>query len=226
MGASHRDVYRGVPGPVSIGVVPPSTTFLEQAMTLTADRLTADRLTVARPAPPRRFLRALDRPSDAVKHLGPNWFAAVMGTGIIATAAITLPVQIAGQRGFPLLVWLGAGLLLTVLIAATVTHWLRHPAQASRPCVTPGHEPLLRRPTDGNAHRRRRRAAGRQGLYRAASYPTSRGRRVMSSSRRCVGWRTSSSPRTSGVRRGKPSTTSGVSWPASSWTTCSAALPR
>ena len=69
-------------------------------------------------------------PADAFMHLGPNWFAAVMGTGIIANAAVTLPVQIAGQRGFALLVWLGAGLLLTLLLAATATHWVRHPAQA------------------------------------------------------------------------------------------------
>ena len=99
-------------------------------MTFTADRLTADFFADARSTPPRRLLPALERPADAVKHLGPNWFAAVMGTGIIANAAIALPVQIAGQRGFALLVWLSAGLLFTVLIAATVTHWLRHPTQA------------------------------------------------------------------------------------------------
>ena len=79
---------------------------------------------------PRRLLPALDRPADALKHLGPNWFAAVMGTGIIATAAISLPVQLPGQRRFALLVWLGAALLLTVLIAATSAHWVRHPAAA------------------------------------------------------------------------------------------------
>ena len=90
--------------------------------------LTLERLGPAQPA--RRAFPALERPADAVKHLGPNWFAAVMGTGIIANAAITLPVQIAGQRGFALLVWLGAGLLLTVLLGATTAHWIRHPTQA------------------------------------------------------------------------------------------------
>ena len=92
--------------------------------------LTADRPVTSGSPPAQHLLPALDRPADAFRHLGPNWFAAVMGTGIIANAAITLPTQITGQRSFALTVWLGAGILLTVLIAATVTHWVRHPAQA------------------------------------------------------------------------------------------------
>ncbi|MHB1475372.1 MAG: TDT family transporter [Dermatophilaceae bacterium] len=73
---------------------------------------------------------SLDRPADAVKHLGPNWFAAVMGTGIVATAAISLPVQVAGQRGFALAVWVVAATLLLLLLSATAAHWLRHPQRA------------------------------------------------------------------------------------------------
>ena len=78
----------------------------------------------------RRPFPALDRPADAVKHLGPNWFAAVMGTGIVATAAVTLPVQVVGQRGFALAVWVAAAALLVVLLAATAAHWLTHPQRA------------------------------------------------------------------------------------------------
>ncbi len=93
-------------------------------MTVTMDR-------TARPARVGgRFFPELARPADAVRHLGPNWFAAVMGTGIVANAAITLPVQVAGQRGFALGVWVVAASLLVVLIAATAAHWLRHPQQA------------------------------------------------------------------------------------------------
>ena len=40
------------------------------------------------------FLRDLEHPSQVFANLGPNWFAAVMGTGIIATAGATLPVSI------------------------------------------------------------------------------------------------------------------------------------
>ena len=91
-------------------------------MTLTLDRPVA--------APTRRVMPALDRPADALKNFGPNWFAAVMGTGIIANAAVTLPTQIAGQRGFALVVWLAATVLLVALLAATTAHWVRHPQQA------------------------------------------------------------------------------------------------
>jgi tellurite resistance protein TehA-like permease len=50
--------------------------------------------------------------------LGPNWFAAVMGTGIVATAAAGLPVQLPGQRWFAHLMWLAASGLLLVLGAS------------------------------------------------------------------------------------------------------------
>lgn len=83
------------------------------------------------PAPAgRRVLPALAQRRDAVAHLGPNWFAAVMGTGIVATATISLPKQVPGQRGFALVAWLLAATLLVVLLAATAAHWARHPATA------------------------------------------------------------------------------------------------
>ncbi|WP_256371212.1 TDT family transporter [Mycobacterium sp. PS03-16] len=63
-------------------------------------------------------------------NLGPNWFAAVMGTGIVATAAAGLPVHFSGLRGFALVVWLVAAALLVVLLVAVGSHWLRHPTVA------------------------------------------------------------------------------------------------
>ena len=81
-------------------------------------------------APTRRVFPALGRPADALKHLGPNWFAVVMGTGIVATAGVTLPVQVAGQRAAALAVWAGAVVLLLALVVATAAHWARHPRQA------------------------------------------------------------------------------------------------
>ncbi|MFF1928164.1 carboxypeptidase regulatory-like domain-containing protein [Streptomyces sp. NPDC058228] len=47
--------------------------------------------------------------------LGPSWFAAVMGTGIVANAAVTLPRSFHGLRTAATVVWLGAALLLMVL---------------------------------------------------------------------------------------------------------------
>ncbi|MFI9844907.1 TDT family transporter [Nonomuraea sp. NPDC051941] len=67
----------------------------------------------ARPSPPgaKATGRAL---------FGPSWFAAVMGTGILANAAVTLPLSFSGLRAAATVVWSGAGLLLVVLAAGYV----------------------------------------------------------------------------------------------------------
>ncbi len=70
-----------------------------------------------------------DRPTP-VSYLGPNWFASVMGTGIVATAGASLPVHVPGLRTFALVVWVAAALWLVVLSAATVAHWVRNPTVA------------------------------------------------------------------------------------------------
>ncbi len=49
-----------------------------------------------------------------------------MGTGIVATAAATLPVQWPGLREFATVVWVLAAGWLVVLTAAEVVHWARH----------------------------------------------------------------------------------------------------
>ena len=51
--------------------------------------------------------------------LGPNWFASVMGTGIIANAAASLPLFANALRGFALVVWCLATLMLIGLVLAT-----------------------------------------------------------------------------------------------------------
>jgi len=63
-------------------------------------------------------------------HIGPNWFASVMGTGIVATAGATLPVHIPGLHAFTQVVWVIAAVLLAVLIVVVGGHWLRHPTVA------------------------------------------------------------------------------------------------
>ncbi|GAS86269.1 tellurite resistance protein-like permease [Mycolicibacterium brisbanense] len=63
-------------------------------------------------------------------NIGPNWFASVMGTGIVATAAATLPIQFTGLRAFAEVVWIIAAVLLVALIALVGGHWLRHPTVA------------------------------------------------------------------------------------------------
>ena len=77
-----------------------------------------------------RPLTDLERPADAFAHIGPNWFASVMGTGILATAATLLPVRFPGQATFAVAAWVLAATLLLVLTAATAIHWIRCPAVA------------------------------------------------------------------------------------------------
>ena len=63
-------------------------------------------------------------------YLGPNWFASVMGTGIVATAGASLPVHLPGLRAFAQVVWVIAATWLVVLIVATVAHWVRNSEMA------------------------------------------------------------------------------------------------
>jgi C4-dicarboxylate transporter/malic acid transport protein len=62
--------------------------------------------------------------------LGPNWFASVMGTGIVATAGVLVPFAVPGLKGFALGVWVLAAALLAFLVVATALHWLRAPQVA------------------------------------------------------------------------------------------------
>lgn len=71
------------------------------------------------------FLRDLEHPSQVFANLGPNWFAAVMGTGIIATAGATLPVSIPGVRTFALIFWVLSAVLLVLLLIAWGIHWVK-----------------------------------------------------------------------------------------------------
>jgi tellurite resistance protein TehA-like permease len=97
--------------------------------------------TPLRPQPEQRPV--LFRISDLLDWVAPNWFAAVMATGILATAAVGLPVGAATAaviRPFAVLAWvLAAGLLIGVT-ALTVGQWSsrserarshhRHPVRA------------------------------------------------------------------------------------------------
>ncbi len=67
---------------------------------------------------------------DAVAHIGPNWFASVMGTGIVASASATLPVHLPGIDILARVMWVLASTLLGVVLAATAAHWVAHPTTA------------------------------------------------------------------------------------------------
>jgi C4-dicarboxylate transporter/malic acid transport protein len=89
----------------------------------------------AAPQAPHAFarlglLRELGSPGDAVRSFGPNWFAAVMGTGIVGGAAATLPFRSPLLTAWATGVWCLASALLVVLVAATVAHRVRFPERA------------------------------------------------------------------------------------------------
>jgi C4-dicarboxylate transporter/malic acid transport protein len=62
----------------------------------------------------------------ALRHLGPNWYATVMGTAIVAIAGAALPVHIPGLP----FVWALSAVLLLALLTARAGHWAFHPDQA------------------------------------------------------------------------------------------------
>ena len=64
-------------------------------------------------------------------NLGPNWYASIMGTGIVANAAVTLPRQVPGLHTAALVVWGIASVMLVALTVAWATHWVRHRATAT-----------------------------------------------------------------------------------------------
>ena len=64
---------------------------------------------------------------EVLGNIGPNWFASVMGTGIVAVAGASSPVHVVGLRAFAEAVWVMATVLLLVLVGG---HWLRHPTVA------------------------------------------------------------------------------------------------
>ena len=79
---------------------------------------------------PFGLLKDLERPGDVFRDIGPNWFASVMGTGIVAIAAATLPFRVPGLHVFALVIWVLAAAWLVVLSAAWAVHWTKHTARA------------------------------------------------------------------------------------------------
>ncbi|MFG1928447.1 C4-dicarboxylate ABC transporter [Cryptosporangium sp. NPDC048952] len=65
----------------------------------------------------------------------PNWFAAVMGTGIVAVGAAGLPVQLPGLRVLATLTWLAAAALLVALLVASAKQWRRAATHAADPIM-------------------------------------------------------------------------------------------
>ncbi|MFC8592595.1 TDT family transporter [Streptomyces atroolivaceus] len=87
--------------------------------------------------------RAVALRLPSLRHFGPNWYATVMGTAVVATAGATLPVGVPGLRSACVAVWALSAVLLAVVLTARAGHWLLHPDQARAhlmdPAVAPFH---------------------------------------------------------------------------------------
>src|SRR5262249_55516558 len=86
-------------------------------------------------------------PPRVVYRLAPNWFALVMGTGIIPNAAMLLPAHRGGGRGVS---GGGLGLLagggLTLLATGALAQWVAHPERARSPLADPAVAPFYGAP--------------------------------------------------------------------------------
>ncbi|WP_328301514.1 TDT family transporter [Streptomyces sp. NBC_00435] len=77
-----------------------------------------------------------------VRHLGPNWYAAVMGTAIVANAGVALPWHVPGLRTACAVVWALSAVMLAVLLLTRTAHWARHGDQARAHLLDPTMAPF------------------------------------------------------------------------------------
>ncbi len=77
-----------------------------------------------------------------LRTLTPNWFASVMGTGIVANALILVPIDVPGRRSIALVFWLLAAAWLAVLVVVS----LAQPRAARRYAADPAMAPFYGAP--------------------------------------------------------------------------------
>ncbi|MFJ6522173.1 TDT family transporter [Streptomyces filamentosus] len=82
------------------------------------------------------------RASRSVRHLGPNWYASVMGTSVVGTAGAALPVDVPGLRTVCTAVWALSLAMLVTLLTARAAHWRRHGDQARAHLLDPATAPF------------------------------------------------------------------------------------
>jgi C4-dicarboxylate transporter/malic acid transport protein len=75
--------------------------------------------------------------SQVFSNLTPNWYASIMGTGIVAVAAVSLPWQPPGLHTGALAIWALSAVLLVALTVAFGISWARDPGAARRHLLNP-----------------------------------------------------------------------------------------
>ncbi|MFI0188890.1 TDT family transporter [Streptomyces sp. NPDC017082] len=91
-------------------------------------------VTAVQPLPRRRAAR--------LRHLGPNWYASVMGTAVLGSAGVALPAPAHAPRAVFAAVWALSLLLLAALLAARAGHWIHHRDQARAHLLDPAMAPF------------------------------------------------------------------------------------
>ncbi|MEV7613016.1 TDT family transporter [Streptomyces sp. NPDC089799] len=98
--------------------------------------------TLAQPRHHQRHTRRSPLVLPALRHLGPNWYATVMGTAIVANAGAVLPLGIPGRLVVCQVVWALSALALAAVLTARAGHWLHHRDQARAHLMDPAVAPF------------------------------------------------------------------------------------
>jgi tellurite resistance protein TehA-like permease len=114
------------------GTPPTATTSAGTPLTATAP---------TSPAPSSAPLSPAVR-APSFRHLGPQWYAPVMGTAIVATAGAGLPGDLPGVRTVCAAVWALALLALVAVLGARALHWRHHHDQARAHLLDPAVAPF------------------------------------------------------------------------------------
>ncbi|WP_426234896.1 TDT family transporter [Pseudomonas sp. TWP3-2] len=69
-------------------------------------------------------LSQLQHPREVIRQFTPNWFAATMGTGVLALALAQLPVAIPGMHAFAEGLWMFNILLFALFTVAYAARWI------------------------------------------------------------------------------------------------------
>ncbi|MGW4302690.1 TDT family transporter [Streptomyces sp. NPDC004646] len=77
-----------------------------------------------------------------VRHLGPHWYSAVMGTAALAGAGAALPAHVRPPQPVLAIAWALSLVLLTALLAARALHWTHHRDQARAHLLDPATAPF------------------------------------------------------------------------------------
>lgn len=94
------------------------------------------------PRPPAPVKIAVAPRPPALRHLGPNWYATVMGTAVVASAGSALPLDVPGLPTVLTGVWALSVVLLAAVVAARTGHWARHRDQARAHLLDPAVAPF------------------------------------------------------------------------------------